>query len=97
MPARPAGRDRLRQRGGAADLDHMIDTASIRQVLCLLTPLRHGLVIDDVVGPETLELLQFLLGGRCSDYLRACSFRDCSAKSDTPPVPRISTVSPGFT
>src|SRR3954452_7871024 len=41
MPARPAGCYRLRQRAGSADLDHMIDTASVRQILCLLAPVRH--------------------------------------------------------
>ena len=76
MPARPAGCYRLRQRAGSADLDHMIDTASVRQILCLLAPVRHGLVIDDGVGPETLELFQLLLGGRRSDYSGARSFRE---------------------
>src|SRR2546430_15133764 len=76
MPARPAGCYRLRQRAGSADLDHMIDTASVSQILCLLAPLRHGLVINDGVGPETLELFQLLLGGRRSDYPGARSFRE---------------------
>src|SRR5438093_1440350 len=97
MPARPAGCYRLRQRAGSADLNHMIDTASVRQILCLLAPVRHGLVINDGVGPETLELFQLLLGGRRSDYSGPAAFANCSANSDTPPVPRISTVSPGFT
>src|SRR5437016_5209022 len=76
MPARPAGCYRLRQRAGSADLNHMIDTASVRQILCLLAPVRHGLVINDGVGPETLELFQLLLGGRRSDYSGARSFRE---------------------
>src|SRR5256714_2163491 len=76
MPARPAGCDRLRQRAGSADLNHMIDTASARRILCLLAPVRHGLVINDGVGPETLELFQLLLGGRGSDYSGARSFRE---------------------
>ena len=33
MPARPAGCYGLRQRAGSADLNHMIDTASVRQIL----------------------------------------------------------------
>src|SRR6266545_8368515 len=74
MPARPTGCYRLRQRGGSADLHHMIDTASVRQILCLLAPVRHGFVIDDGVGPETLELFQLLLRGRRSDYSGARSF-----------------------
>src|SRR6184192_4446505 len=53
MPARPAGCYRLRQRAGSADLHHMIDTASVRRILCLLAPVRHGLVINDGIGPET--------------------------------------------
>src|SRR6059058_4272940 len=76
MPARPAGCYRLRQRGGSADLNHMIDTASVRRILCLLAPVRHGLVINDGVGPETLELFQLLLGGRGSDNSGARSFRE---------------------
>src|SRR5437660_6252658 len=76
MPARPARCYRLRQRAGSADLNHMIDTASVRQVLYLLTPVGHGLVINDGVGPETLELFQLLLGGRRSDYSGARSFRE---------------------
>src|SRR6266404_3781426 len=76
MPARPAGCDRLRQRPGSADLNHMIDTASVRQILCLLAPVQHGLVINDGVGAETLELFQLLLGGRRSDYPGARSFRE---------------------
>ena len=47
MPARPAGCYRLRQRAGSADLNHMIDTASVRHILGLLAPVRHGLVIND--------------------------------------------------
>src|SRR6266567_5999028 len=74
MPARPAGCYRLRQRGGAADLNHMIDTAAVRRILCLLAPVRHGLVINDGVGPETLELFHLLLGGRGSDYSGARRF-----------------------
>src|SRR5882757_1413312 len=54
----------------------MIDTASVRQILCLLAPVGHGLVINDGVGPETLELFQLLLGGRRSDYSGARSFRE---------------------
>src|SRR5437899_10740186 len=76
MPARLAGCYRLRQRAGSADLNHMIDTASVRRILCLLAPVRHGLVINDGVGPETLELFQLLLGGRGSDYSGARSFRE---------------------
>src|SRR5438094_2390304 len=76
MPAGPASCYRLRQRAGSADLNHMIDTASVRQILCLLAPVRHGLVINDTVGPETLELFQFLLGGRCCDDSGARSFRE---------------------
>src|SRR5437763_6680155 len=76
MPARPARCYRLRQRGGSADLNYMIDTASVRPVLCLLAPVRHGPVINDGVGPETLELFQLLLGGRGSDYSSARSFRE---------------------
>src|SRR5436190_4205007 len=76
MPARPAGGYRLRQRGGSADLNHMIDTASVRHILCLLAPVRHGFVINDGVGPETLELFQLLLGGRCRDDSGARSFRE---------------------
>src|ERR1700738_4845128 len=76
MPARPAGCYRLRQCAGPADLNHMIDTASVRQILCLLAPVRHSLVINDGVGPETLELFQFLLGGRRSDDSGARSFRE---------------------
>src|SRR5438876_10926266 len=76
MPARPAGCYRLRQRAGSADLNHMIDTASVRQILRPLAPVRHGLVINDGVGPETLELFQLLLGGRGSDYSGARSFRE---------------------
>src|SRR6266581_7656675 len=74
MPARPAGCYRLR--AGSADLNHMIDTASVRQILCLLAPVRHGLVINDGVGTETLELFQLLLGGRGSDYSGTRSFRE---------------------
>src|ERR1039458_9393048 len=40
VPPQPAACDRLRQRGATADLNHMIDTASVRQILCLLAPLR---------------------------------------------------------
>src|SRR5260221_13250746 len=73
MSARPAGCYRLRQRAGSAHLNHMIDTASVRQILCFVAPVRHGLVINDGVNPETLELFQLLLGGRRSDYAVACS------------------------
>src|SRR5438128_1258258 len=76
MPARPARCYRLRQRGGSADLNYMIDTASLRRILCLLAPVRHGLVINDGVGSETLELFQLLLGGRGSNYSGARSFRE---------------------
>src|SRR5947207_6272535 len=76
MPARPAGCYRLRQRAGSADLNHMIDTASVRQILCLLAPVGQGFVINDGVGPETLELFQLLLGGRGSDDSGGRSFRE---------------------
>src|SRR5438270_10802310 len=75
MPARPAGCYRLRQRAGSADLNHMIDTASVRQILCLLASVGHGLGINDGVGPETPELFQLLLGGGRTDFSGACSFR----------------------
>src|ERR1700730_5055569 len=84
MPARPAGSYRLRQRAGSADLNHMVDTASVRQVLSLLAPVRHGLVINDGVGPETLELFQLLLGGRRGDYSGAHALREWQrAQRDT--------------
>src|ERR1700722_20554771 len=76
MPAGPAGCYRLRQRARSTDLNHMIDTASVRQIPCLLAPIWRGLVINDSVGPETLELFQLLLGGRRSDYSGARSFRE---------------------
>src|SRR5205814_5476411 len=97
MPARPAGCYRLRQRAGSADLNHMIDTASVRQILCLLAPVGQGLVINDGVGPETLELFQFSSEEEVAITRAPAAFANCSANSDTPPVPRISTVSPGFT
>src|SRR6266850_7895183 len=68
MPARPAGGYRLRQRAGSADLDYMVDPAPVRQLLCFPAPVRRGLVVDDGVGPEALELFQLLLGGRRGDY-----------------------------
>ena len=37
-------------------------------ILCLLAPLRHGLVIDDVVGPESLSFSNFSSERRRSDY-----------------------------
>src|SRR3990170_2518148 len=86
MPARLAGCYRLRQRAGSADLNHMIDTVSVRQILCLLAPVRHGLVINDDVGPETLELFQLLLGGRCSDYSGTRSFRELQREQRYTPL-----------
>src|ERR1700722_18320508 len=76
MPAGPAGCYRLRQRARSTDLNHMIDTASVRQIPCLLAPIWRGLVINDSVGPEALELFQLLLGGRRSDHSGARSFRE---------------------
>src|SRR5438105_13594158 len=76
MPARPAGCYRLRQRAGSADLDHMIDAAPIRQIPCLLAPVRLGLVVNDAVGPETLELFQLFFGRRRSDDSGARSLRE---------------------
>src|SRR5580692_10369075 len=75
MSAGPAGCYRLRQCARSADLDHMIDAASVRQILRLLAPIWRGLVIDDGVGPETLECFQLLLGRRRGDDSRARSFR----------------------
>ncbi|MCE3225041.1 MAG: hypothetical protein K0S58_3221, partial [Nitrospira sp.] len=46
MPARPAGCYRLRQRTESANLNHMIDTASVGQILYLPAPVRYGLVIN---------------------------------------------------
>src|SRR6059058_2302563 len=97
MPARPAGCYRLHQRAGSADLNHMIDTASVRQILCLLAPVRHGLVINDGVGPEALELFQLLLGGRRRDDSGARSFRELQREQRYATRAKDRTVSPGFT
>src|SRR5258708_12666616 len=101
MPARPAGCYRLRQRAGSAHLNHMIDTASVRQILCLLAPVRHGLVINDGVGPETLELFQLFLGGRRGDYSATRGFPELQRAQRYTPLPhnhpRITPLDPPTT
>src|SRR5258708_19385216 len=66
----------MRQSSWSDRVNHRNDTASVSQMLSLLAPVRHGLVINDGVGPETLELFQLFLGGRRGDYSGTRSFRE---------------------
>src|SRR2546427_528975 len=75
-----AGCHGLGERGGTADFDHVIDSAAVGNLLCCLAPVRHRFIIDEVVGPEALELRQLFLRRRRSDHSGASSFRELQRK-----------------
>jgi hypothetical protein len=57
------------------DLKNVLHTASTRsEFLRLLTPVRHLLVVNNVVGAESLELLAFLGRRSSGDDLGSCRF-----------------------
>src|SRR5258708_13345333 len=53
---------------------------SVRQLANFLTPLRMGLVIDDIVGPELPGTRELFVAARCRDHARATCFRELQSK-----------------
>ena len=69
LPANARRIDGLDDRSGTADLNDVVDTASVRELEHLLVPIWRLLVVDDVRGPEGLEVVG-VLQRRCRDDRR---------------------------
>ncbi|ABA50611.1 hypothetical protein BURPS1710b_3182 [Burkholderia pseudomallei 1710b] len=76
MAADPACLDRLRERVGAADLDHVVDAAPVRQREHLRRPVRVATIVDDVIGAERACAFQLFVRRRRGDHGRAHSLRE---------------------
>ncbi|MNC28754.1 hypothetical protein D3C75_769760 [compost metagenome] len=71
MPTNACGNHRLLQRRRATHFDHMVDAAVAGQLAHFLTPRRGALVVDQVVGTQSLQALQLGVAGRGGDHRRA--------------------------
>ena len=96
MSADAASRDRLRQRAGTANLDHMIGAAPAGEIEHGPAPVRRLTIVDRPIGAEGARTRQLLVGGRGDDHGRAHRLGDLQREIDTPPVPSASTTSPAL-
>ena len=64
LPANARRIDGLDDRSGTADLNDVVDTASVRELEHLLVPIWRLLVVDDVRGPQLLCDLELLIRRR---------------------------------
>lgn len=73
----------LSKSASAANLNNVVHTRVVRSELPGgLTPVGVGLVVDDMIGTELLQLLSLGCGGSGSDDGRASSFSELSRKTN---------------
>ena len=96
MAADAHGRDRLRQRARAAELDDMIDAAPVGQAPHRIAPVGLRPVVDGVVGTQRAARSSFSSDDEVTITVAPIALANWSAKIETPPVPSTSTMSPAL-
>ena len=86
---------RLRQ-GSRPHLNHVIDTDPFSEAKHLPVSIRNFLAVHHIVRPQFLHPGNFLVAARRSDHAGPWIFANWTAKIETPPVPRVKTVSPAL-
>lgn len=95
MTTATTGVDRLGQCSRSANLDDSVNPMP-GQSCCGSTPFQIALVVDQVVRAEALQTCQLFIGRGRGDYGRAGRLGELNCKVETPPVPWVSTTSPGL-
>jgi hypothetical protein len=85
------------ERARAAVLENVIGAVAAGEPQHFFLPVWEALVIDAVGSAQGASALDFFVARRSDDDARARRLAKSSPAMETPPVPRQSTVSPGFT